>query len=31
MAETSDNTGAGDAHDIGPPEVRDRTQTLTSV
>ena len=30
MAETSDNTGAGDAHDIGPPEVRHRTQTLTS-
>lgn len=28
MAETSDNNGAGDTHDIGPPEVRLRTQTV---
>ena len=26
MAETSDNNGAGDPHDIGPPEVRHGTQ-----
>ena len=27
MAETSDNNGAGDPHDIGPPEVRHRKDT----
>ena len=31
MAETSDNNGAGDTHDIGPPEVRLRTQTVQWV
>ena len=28
MAETSDNNGAGDTHDIGPPEVRQWIQTV---
>ena len=28
MAETSDNTGPGDASDIGPPEVRKKIQCV---
>ena len=30
MAETSDNNGAGDTHDIGPPEVRHMMHDIDS-